>query len=48
MTNLTHLHINNTPITNAGLEYLTNLYQLEYLNLYGTSVTDSSAAKNME
>jgi len=41
LQNLTVLHLENTPITDAGLQHLGKLEKLRYLNLFGTAVTDA-------
>jgi Leucine-rich repeat (LRR) protein len=38
---LTHLHLEHTAITDAGLAQLQELQYLEYLNLFDTKITDS-------
>ena len=40
LPNLTRLHLEQTPITDAGLTHLKGMQFLEYLNLYGTTVSD--------
>ena len=42
MRNLTRLHLERTAVTDAGLAALGELPELEYLNLYGTAVTDAA------
>ncbi|HRQ90957.1 MAG TPA: ribonuclease inhibitor, partial [Bacteroidia bacterium] len=39
------LHLENTGITDAGLDALKGLERLEYLNLYGTQVSDAGLQK---
>lgn len=41
LSNLTRLYLENTGITDAGLEKLKALSQLQYLNLVGTKITAS-------
>jgi hypothetical protein len=43
LTQLTHLSIDNSLITDAGLAYLTGLRQLESVSVMGTAVTRSAA-----
>ena len=45
MTNLRKLDLNQTAITDAGLDAVAQLEHLEWLNLYGTAVTDAGIAK---
>lgn len=45
MTNLKELDLNQTAITDAGLDTVSRLEHLEWLNLYGTAVTDAGIAK---
>ena len=44
LPNLTRLHLNRTRMGDAGLARLGSLQQLEYLNLYGTRVTDAGSS----
>ena len=41
---LTRLHLENTALTDAATPYISNLNELEYLNLYGTEVSDASVS----
>ncbi|MGC6427258.1 MAG: c-type cytochrome domain-containing protein [Akkermansiaceae bacterium] len=45
MRNLRQLDLNQTGITDAGLDVVASLENLEWLNLYGTAVTDAGLAK---
>ena len=42
LTKLGRLHLEKTPIDDAGIENLAGLVNLEYLNLYGTKITDKA------
>ncbi len=44
MTDLLHLDLSGTPITDAGLLHLQGLDRLEILQLWGTGVTDAGLA----
>jgi hypothetical protein len=44
LPNLEHLLLFETPVTDAGLEYLKGLTKLERLDLSGTKVTDAGVA----
>ena len=41
MPHLTHLHLENTTMSDDALTQLTSHEYLEYLNLYGTQITDA-------
>lgn len=45
MKNLMALDLNQTAITDAGLEAVAQLENLEWLNLYGTAISDVGVAK---
>lgn len=45
LPNLVHLKLEQTPITDIGIQHLEHLKNLELLNLYGTLVSDNSAAR---
>lgn len=45
LKNLRKLHLENTAITDAGLEALTDMPHLTYINLVGTKVTDNGLRK---
>ena len=44
MTSLTILYLNDTDVTDAGLEHLKKLTNLDILHLGGTNVTDAGIA----
>ena len=45
MKNLTKLDLNQTEITDGGLDAVAQLKELQWLNLYGTKVTDAGLLK---
>ena len=48
MKNLKELRLDNTGITDAGLDHLKGLTELVYLNVYGSKVTDAGLQKLAE
>ena len=44
-TCLARLKLNETAVTDAGLDTISKLAELEYLNLVGTAVTDEGLKK---
>ena len=45
LTKLEILRLNNTQITDSGLEHLKGVTNLKYLELTGTQVTDAGVAE---
>jgi hypothetical protein len=45
MTKLTHLFLNGTQVTDAGLKFLENMKQLKRLEINGTKVTSEGIDK---
>lgn len=45
LSNLMRLHIEGNPVTDAGLSYLKELKQLQYINLSGTKISGKGPAQ---
>jgi Leucine-rich repeat (LRR) protein len=48
LTGLTRLHLENTKVTDKGLEQIKGLTNLEYLNLYGNDKVTDAGLVNLE